>query len=85
MGPSRIRRAQDDRGGGGNPSEGCGVRRGRRIIRVRMNASSNIARKITSRPNDALPMPTECFGRIEKRPYTNSMCTQYTSNDAWPN
>ena len=44
--------------------------------RVRRKASRSIARKIVSNPKDAVRMLWPCLGRIEKRPYTNSMCTQ---------
>src|ERR1022692_2825702 len=52
--------------------------------RVRRKARASIERKITSNPTDAVRMLTLCLGRIETRPYTNSMWTQYTSREAWP-
>src|SRR5438876_10354435 len=52
------------------------------LVRTRDNAS--IINVIAARPRDAPRIVCEWRGRIEKRPYTNSMCTQYTSNEVWP-
>src|SRR6266436_4953054 len=43
---------------------------------VRNTDSRIIARQMVSRPNDAVRMSTECLGRLESRPYTNSIWTQ---------
>ena len=55
------------------------------FVCVRMYASASMARKIVSNPRDAPRIPCACFGKIDTLPYTNSMCTQYTSKEACPN
>jgi hypothetical protein len=44
-----------------------------------------MATKITHNPNVAAAIPHLPFGKIDNLPYTNSICTQYTSNDVLPN
>src|SRR5215831_5461602 len=52
---------------------------------VRTYANATIAAVIANNPRDAPPIDCTLLGKIDTRPYTNSMCTQYTSNDACPN
>jgi hypothetical protein len=43
---------------------------------VRKTDSSTMATQIARSPNDAVRMSTNRLGRMDSRPYTNSMCTQ---------
>ncbi len=52
---------------------------------VRTYANATIANVITNNPTVAPPIDCTRLGNIEIRPYTNSMCTQYTNSDACPN
>ena len=58
------------------PSTACWLARRLDLILLRKSESSNMERKITRSPKDAVRMPTVRLGKIEKRPYTNSICTQ---------
>ncbi len=51
-------------------------RRFRGLKWVRAMLRRSIDRKIAANPNDAVRILTLRFGKIENRPYTNSMCTQ---------
>ena len=56
----------------------------RRFHQVRNNDNPSIARKIIASPRVATSSLHFPFGKIESPPYTNSMCTQYTSSDVLP-
>ena len=51
---------------------------------VRKIDSNIMAAKITSNPAVAFAMLHCLLGRMDRRPYTNSMCTQYTSKEVFP-
>src|SRR5882762_5211035 len=52
---------------------------------VRTSESASIIKKMIPRPADAPRMVSACLGRMENRPYTSSMWTQYTSSEVCPN
>src|SRR5262249_44547650 len=55
---------------------GCKTLTERALRRVRQIESASMARVIVNKPSVAFRMLHCPFGRIENRPYTNSMCTQ---------
>src|SRR5437016_4760571 len=46
---------------------------------------NRLAKEINTSPAVAAAHPHFPFGKIDNLPYTNSICTQYTSNDVRPN